>query len=69
MVADDRKRTLQVVYKALAALEELWERAPVCDGSDVELDRVIAGPVLAAESCLLRARASLTRLVNERAES
>lgn len=65
MSADERKRTLRVVYRALAALDKLWEEAPVCGGSDVELDRVIAGPVLAAEHHLWEARECLMRLLEE----
>ena len=60
----ERRRVLRAVYEALDALDKLWEEAPVGDGSDVELDRVIAGPVLAEKSCLWKARACLTRLIN-----
>lgn len=69
MVTDDRKRTLQVVYRALAALDELWEEAPVCGGTDVELDRVIAGPVLTAELHLWDARGCLMRLLEDKEEA
>lgn len=69
MSADERKRTLRVVYRALAALDKLWEEAPVCDSSDVELDRVIAGPVLTAEQHLWEASECLMRLLEEGDES
>ena len=68
MVADDRKSALRVVYRALAALDQLWENDPVCDESDVELNRVITGPVLAAEHHLWDARFQLKHLINEEQE-
>ena len=68
MLVDDRTRTLRVVYRALAPLDQLWEKAPVCDDTDVELNHVIAGPVLAAEHHLWDARFQLMELMEEEQE-
>lgn len=65
MSVNDRKRALRAVYDVLAILDRLWDAVPVGDGSDPELDRVIAGPVLMAESNLLNARFQLIRFINE----
>ena len=68
MVTDDRKRALRAVYEALDVLDLLWDGVPMDDGSDAELNHVIAGPVLAAEHHLWDARFQLKHLINEEQE-
>ena len=68
MLMGNRKRALRAVYEVLAVLDRLWDAVPVGDGSDPELDKVIAGPILMAESNLLNARFHLIQLINEEAE-
>lgn len=65
MPVNERKRALRAVHEVLAVLDRLWDAVPVGDGSDPELDRVIAGPVLSAESYLLNARFHLIQLIEE----
>ena len=62
MNMDVRKEVAAAVREARAALDRVWWSVPVGDGTDPDLDRVIAGPVLAAESHLWEARAALDRL-------
>lgn len=62
MSVEMRKEVAAAVREARAALDRVWASAPVGDGTDPELDRVIAGPVLSAESHLWDASAALVRL-------
>lgn len=62
MSIEARKKVATAVREALAALGRAWTATPVGDGTDPELDRVVAGQVLAAESHLWEARAALDRL-------
>lgn len=62
MNVEARKEVAAAVREARAALDRVWWSVPVGDGTDPELDRVIAGPVLAAESHLWAAAAALVRL-------
>jgi hypothetical protein len=68
MLMEDRERTLVAVCEVLAVLDRFWEVSAVGDGDDPELDRVIAGPVLAAEHHLWDARFQLKHLINEEQE-
>ena len=61
MSIGSRKKVATAVREALAALGRAWTATPVGDGTDPELDRVVAGQVLAAESHLWEARAALDR--------
>lgn len=62
MNADVRREVAAAVHKASAVLSRTWELARVGSGVDPELDRVIACPVLSAESHLWEASAALVRL-------
>lgn len=62
MSIEARKEVAAAVREARAALDRAWASAPVGDGTDPELDRVVAGQVLAAESHLWKASAVLVRL-------
>lgn len=61
----NRKEVRAVVHEARAALNRAWALAPVGYGEDVELKRVVAGMILAAESHLWEASATLDRLIAE----
>lgn len=65
MNVEARKEVAAAVREARAALDRVWWSVPVGDGTDPELDRVIAGPVLAAESHLWEASAALARLTED----
>ena len=65
MSIEARKDVAAAVREALAALGRAWTATPVGDGTDPELDRVVAGQVLAAESHLWKARAALDQLIAE----
>ena len=62
MSVEMRKEVAAAVREARAVLDRVWSSVPVGDGADPELDRVIAGAVLAAESHLWEASAELARL-------
>ena len=59
MNMDVRKEVAAAIRSACAVLDRAWMATPVGDGTDPDLDRVVAGPVLAAESHLWEARAAL----------
>lgn len=68
MSVEARKKVSAAVREALAVLGRAWTVTPMGDGTDPELDRVIAGQVLAAESHLWEARAALDRLTSPATE-
>lgn len=68
MSIEARKEVATAVREALAALGRAWTATPMGDGTDPELDRVVAGTVLAAESHLWEARAALDRLTSPATE-
>ena len=68
MSIEARKEVATAVGEALAALGRAWIATPMGDGTDPELDRVVAGAVLAAESHLWEARAALDRLTSPATE-
>ena len=65
MSADVRKEVAALVREASAALSRTWKLAHVGTGADPELDRVVAGIILPAESHLWEASAALDRLIAE----
>lgn len=65
MSADVRKKVAVTVRAASAALSRTWKIAHVGTGDDPELDRVVAGIILPAESHLWEASAALDRLIAE----
>ena len=64
MSAADRKEVAALVREASAALSRIWKLAHVGTADDPALDRVVAGPILAAETHLWEARAALDRLTS-----
>lgn len=65
MSIEARKEVATAVREALAALSRAWTVARPGSWEDPELERVVAGMVLAAESHLWEARATLDRLIAE----
>lgn len=68
MSVEMRKKVATAVREALAVLGRAWTVTPMGDGTDPDLDRVVAGQVLAAESHLWEARAALDRLTSPATE-
>ena len=68
MSIEARKKVAAAVREALAALDWAWLSTLLGDGTDPDLDRVVAGMVLAAESHLWEARAALDRLTSPATE-
>jgi hypothetical protein len=65
MSTDVRKEVLAAVHEAAIALSQTWRLACVGSGLDPELERVVAGQVLSAESHLWDAVAALARLTKD----
>ena len=65
MNVEGRKEVLAAVGEARSALSRTWKIAHVGTGDDPELDRVVAGIILPAESHLWEASAALDRLIAE----
>ena len=65
MNTEARKEVAAAVREASTALSRTWKIAHVGTADDMELDRVVAGPVLAAESHLWEALAALDRLTED----
>ena len=63
--AANRKEVAALVRKAAAALSRAWKVARPGSWEDPELDRVVAGIILPAESHLWEASAALDRLIAE----
>ena len=68
MSIEARKEVAAAVREALAALGRAWTATPLGDGTDPELDRVVAGVIMSAESHLWEARAALDRLTSPATE-
>ena len=65
MSTDVRKEVLAAVHEAATALSQTWRLACVGSGLDPELERVVTGQVLSAESHLWDAAAALASLIAE----
>lgn len=63
--AANRREVAALVREASDALSRIWRIARPGSWEDPELERVAAGMVLAAESHLWEARATLDRLIAE----
>lgn len=65
MSIEARKKVATAVREAHTALSQTWRLACVGSGLDPELERVVAGQVLSAESHLWDAAAALARLTKD----
>lgn len=68
MSVEGRKEVLAAVGEARSALSRTWKVARVGTGKDVELERIVAGMILAAQTHLWAVASELRRLCDEGVE-